>query len=210
MSAVKPNKNIFILLCLVLIPVFAFAQAAHQLSYENEAMGVKMSAPAGWFMTSGNKVQQALAKGVGDLTSLDSIKEAVKKVGVLVMFSQYEFGSPVEYNPNVALITEPLPKEYIKNVTDYANASLMNIRTMFKDVKVTTDIKVIKLGDKDAAHFAYEGTMVRGYLEMRIKSSVYLLLKDDLGYTITCTDKADHFSKNSATFESIINTLKLK
>jgi len=182
MRSLKAKKVLGVLsVMLVLLPAFIFAQEASLLSYENEAMGVKISGASGWFMTTGDKVQQALAKGVGELTSLDSIKEAVKKLGVLVTFSQYKFGSPVEYNPNVTLVSESLPAEYIKDVTEYANASLMNIKAMFKDVKITEDIKVVKLSGKDAAHFVYEGTVVRGYMEIRIKSSVYLWLKDSRG-----------------------------
>ena len=187
------NKLVFVF-CLVLMPVLIFA--ATPTSYENEALGVKISAPEGWFVTPGDKVQQTLNKGVDELKTLDSIKEAIKKVGVLVMFSQYEFGAPIEYNPNVALITEPISGGYIKSVNDYASASLMNIKTMFKDVLVIAEPKMVKLAGEDASHFIYEGSMVRGYLEIRVRSSVYLMIRDKLGYTLTCSDKAANFDNN--------------
>lgn len=201
-------KKLVFSFCLVLMPLFVFA--ATPLSYENEALGVKINAPQGWFITSGDKVQQTLNKGLDEITSLESIKEAIKKVGILVMFSQYEFGSPIEYNPNVALITEPLPSSYIKDVNDYANASLMNIKTMFKDVKIISEPKLVKLSGKDASHFIYEGSMIRGYLEIRIKSSVYLMLKDQLGYTLTCSDKVGNFDNNKEKFEAAVNSFILK
>ena len=199
-----------LVLCLALGPTFVQAKDEAPLSYENVEMGVKINCPDSWFITPGDKVQQALAKGIADLTSTESLKEAIKRVGVLVMFSQYQFGSPIEYNPNVALVTEPLSGSYIDNAMDYANASLMNIKTMFKDIKVLVDPKMIKLSGKDAAHFVYEGTMVRGYLEIRMKSSVYLFVKDKLGYTLTCTDKLDNFNNNAAKFEKAVNSLEIK
>ena len=141
---------------------------------------------------------------------LESIKEAIKKVGILVMFSEYQFGSPVEYNPSVALVTESIPEGFIKTPVDYANASLMNIRTIFKDVKVIVAPKEYKIGTRDAAHFVYEGTMVRGYLEIRIKSSAYFFIKGKIGYTLTCTDKADHYNNNAAKFSAVANSFILK
>ncbi len=202
-----------LVLLLAFFPLIASAQdqtSKASLSYENEAMGVKIIGPEGWFINSGDKVQKAAAKSINELTSLESIKEAVKKAGILVMFSEYQFGSPVEYNPSLVLVTEPIPVGYIKNSLDLASASLINIRTIFKDVKVIVEPKEYKIGTRDAAHFVYEGTIVRGYLEMRIKSSVYLSLKDNIGYTLSCTDKVEHYSKNAAKFEVAASSFIIK
>lgn len=198
---------------LVFIPLIALAQdqaTQAPLSYENEAMGIKFSGPTGWFVNSGDKVQQAATRSVSELTNLESIKEAVKKAGILFIFSEYQFGSPVEYNPSIVLVTEPIPVGYIKSSMDFANASLMNIRTMFKDVKIIVEPETSKIGTRDAVHLVYEGTIVRGYLEIRIKSSVYVFLKDNTGYTISCADKADHYSKNADKFESAVGSFIIK
>ena len=198
---------------LAFIPSIVLAQdQAPQtpLSYENVAMGIKIVGPTSWFANSGDKVQQAATKSVSEITNLESIKEAVKKAGVLVVFSEYQLGSPVEYNPSLVLVTEPIPVDYIKSPIDLANASLMNIRAMFKDVKIIVQPEASKIGTKDVAHFVYEGTIVRGYLEIRIKSSVYLFIKDNAGYTIACTDKVDHYSKNTNNFNAAVNSFIIK
>ena len=57
--------------CLVLTPVLVQAKDEAPLSYENVAMGVKINCPDSWSITPGDKVQQALSKGVADLRTLN-------------------------------------------------------------------------------------------------------------------------------------------
>ncbi|MDP2923696.1 MAG: PsbP-related protein [Candidatus Omnitrophota bacterium] len=186
------------------------AQEQKSLSYGNETMGVKISGPKGWFMTSGEKMKEIATKGLNDLNPVDSIKESVEKIGPLVAFSQFPLGSPREVNPNISLATETLPKEYIKTAMDYANASILTMKTMLKDTKVIKEPTPVTLSGKEGVSFTYEGTVVKGYLEMRIKSSIYVFVKGDLVYALAYVNQAASFDNNLKDFEESLNTFVLK
>ncbi len=202
---------------LVLISIFfclfsaaPLASAQESLTYENKAMGVRLTGPQGWFITSGDKVKSIVDKRIGDITQLESIKEATRKLGVLVVFTRYPFGSQMEFNPNIVLTTEPLVREYIKSPLDVANANILSIRTMLKDVKVITAPAAASLGGQEGAHFVYEGTRVIGYMQTRLKASAYVFVKDDTIYTLSFTAKEEDYNDNVTAFNSSIETFLLK
>lgn len=200
------------ILCLCFITSLAQGpQEQRSLIYENEAMGIKLTGPQGWSLVPGEQVQKAVSKGIGEITNLESIKESVEKLGILVAFTQQPFGSPIEYNPTIILSTESLSPEYnIKTPLDAALASVLAVKTMFKDVKIIKEPVSVTKGSIEGANFVYEGTIVRGYLETKVKSSTYIFIKDNLIYTLSFNDKADNFDNNSAAFESSYNSFVIK
>jgi hypothetical protein len=211
----KVCKGVLIIgyLCFSLSVPIALAQEQKTLTYENEAMGVSLTGPEGWYIAPGDKVQTKISQNIGDITSFQSVKEAVKKLGILAVFTFYPYGSPVEFNPSIGLTTEPMPQEYstvIKTAMDVAVSSIFGIKAMFKDTKIIKEPALITLGAREGAHFIYEGTAVRGYLELRIRCSAYMFLKENTVFTLAFTDKADNFDKNYQAFESSVNTFVLK
>jgi len=195
------------------ITQYVFAQTQEPVAYENDAMGIKITGPQGWFITPGEKAGKAASKNVDDLTNLKSIKEAIKKVGFLVIFSKYPFGSPIEFNHNIVLVVEKFPPEYpaaSKTAIGVGNANILNIKAMFKDTKIIKEPTMVIINNREGAQFIYEGTGVRGYLETRIKCSAYVFIKEDLIYTISFTDKADDFDNNVKAFEVPLNSFILK
>ena len=194
-------------------PISGWSQTSGPLSYENETMGIKLTGPEGWYITPGEKAKTAVSKSIGDITSLESIKEATKKLGILVVFSQYPFGSPKEFNPNITLTTEQIPPEYstvYKTAIDIANGNILSVKAMFKDAAIIKEPITITVDSKEGAHFIYEGTAVRGYSEIRIRCSAYIFIKDNITYTLSFTDKADNFKNNIKAFESSVNTFVFK
>ena len=209
------NSLITAALCLCSVTFLAGAQAQEQepLTYQNEAMGIKLTCPQGWFMTPGEKAKEAVAKSIADITAVESIREAYKKLGILIIFSKYPYGSPKEFNPNITLTTEEINPEYAdvtKTALDIANASIMNIKIVFKDVKLIKEPSMVTLGGREGAHFIYEATVVRGYLEVRLECSAYIFIKDNIFYTLAFTDKADEFNNSLEIFESSVNTFVLQ
>ncbi len=213
----RMNKMIKILMgtvfCLCCITKYVFAQTQDSLTYENDAMGIKIAGPEGWFITPGEKVEKAVSKAAGDLTTLESIKEGIKKLGFLIIFSKYPFGSPVEFNPTIALVTEQVPREYptaSKTAIGMGNANILTIKAMYKDAKIIKEPATVRINNKEGAHLIWEGTSVRGYLETRLECSVYIFIKDNIIYTLSFTDKAGDLDNNVNAFESSIKTFVLK
>ena len=183
------------------------------LTYENTAMGIKFSGPLGWYMNSGKEIQERTVKTMSDMTNLEVVKEAIKKVGLLVSFTQYPYGSPREFNPNITLATEPFKPEYketLKGPLDYANASVVTLKTMLKDFKIIKEPVLKSIGGSECATLTYDGTIVYGYLEIKLRFIAYIFMKDDLIYTLSFTDKADNFNNNVEAFNGSLKTFTLK
>ena len=213
----KTNKSIKFFLIVLYILFFVslgLAEIIKGFSYENEAMGVKITGPEDWYIVPGEKAQEKTAKNIDDITKLESLKESSKKVGILVVFLKYPYGSPREFNPNIVLATEKIISEYagvLKTPLDVANANIITLKMMFKDVKIIEGPMMVKLeSGLQGAHFIYEAKVVRGYLEVGIRCSVYIFLKDDIIYTLTFTDRNEDFENNIKAFESSLKTFVLK
>jgi len=205
-------KGLLIAVALFLygITSLIWVQAQEPPTYQNEAMGIKLACPPGWFMAPGEKVKEMVNKNIGDITSVESIKEAYKKLGILVVFSKYPYGSPREFNSNIALTSEEINPEYtevFKTPLDVANANLVSIKVMFKDAKVIEEPSMVTVAGREGAHFIYEGTSVMGYLELRLKCSAYVFTKDNLVYTLSFTDKVEDFDADLEAFQSAVNTI---
>jgi hypothetical protein len=189
------------------------AQGESSLIYENQELGAKIVGPEGWCASSGKEFQERARKAIGDVMPFESLKESAKNVGVLVTYSKYPIGTPVEYNPNITLSTEPLKPEYsavIKTALDYAKSSMLTMRTMLKDFKMIEEPSEATVNGRQGAYFVYEGTIVMGYLELRCKSAGYVFLKGNLVYAVTFIDKADNFNSNLEKFKSTIQSFILK
>lgn len=63
---------------------------------------------------------------------------------------------------------------------------------------------------REGAHFVFEGTLVLGYLEIRLKSSACMFIKDNLVYTLGFNDTAANFANNVKLFEDSVNSFILK
>jgi len=212
------NRSVGIatLMTLCALPVICYTQAiatelgknSEQLLYENDALGIKIVGPAGWFMSSGDKVQQIVPKGIGDITQVDAIRESVNKAGILVVFTP--FGTPKEVNPNITLTREEIPEEYkaaYKTSLDVANANIITIKVVLKDFKFITEPTAVTIGGQEAAYFVWECTRSIGFLETRLRCAGYSILKEGAIYSLVFTDSADNFDNNAELFKSIVNSL---
>lgn len=211
----KETLRVFLIITVSMLSILSFASAQEQVkksfSYENEELGVKITCPENWFMISGEQAEKAVSSVARDINELESIKEARKRLGILVTFSKYPLGSAIEFNPNIALTTEPLNADYnLKTAVDCANASVITGRMMLKDFKLITDIFTVIFGGGQGAHYVYQATMTRGYLQLKFKSSVYMFVKGNMLYTLSFTDKSEEFDNDLKAFETTVNSFIVK
>lgn len=178
--------------------------------YQNDALGIKMDCPSGWHMISGEEVTKGVREAVKDMTDSTSIKESVDKVGILVVFSSVPYGEPVEYASNITIAREPCPPDQVPDSLKYAQMSLLAIRQVFKDVKITQEPQAYNLQGVNGSVFEYGAVIVRGYLETSIRSRLFLFLKDGYGYVVSFTAKEDEFPQLVGAYNEALKTLVVK
>jgi len=178
--------------------------------YQNDILGIKIQCPEGWYIIPGTKIEKGTKATFKDIAPTSSLKESVDRVGILVVFSKVPPGEPVEYAANISLVREPINIQYIKDSLRYAKSSILTIKQVFKDVVITQQPRGCTLSGLSATNFEYEGTIVRGYLQTRIKSRVYLFLKGNFGYAITFTALKEEFPLLVNKFEEVIKTFIIK
>lgn len=185
--------------------------APTQFTYENKAMGVKLTGPEGWFIAQIKMVEKQGSKTAEYSTALESIKETTKKLGILVIFLKYPIDSPKlssEIKLHVREIS-PAESKVFKTAIDVANDTLNTIKnsTNLKDFRIIKKPTKIMLAGQDGANFIYEGTSLRiGGQEIRMKFSVYKIIKGKIIYTLSFTDTAEDFDSNLVALESSVNT----
>lgn len=192
-------------------------QIKEQPTYENEALGVKITVPEGWYIISGEKIQEILYSAIIDSTPVPE-KERIKKKAesTLVVFSQYPLSSPGD-NPGIELYTEPLKPAY-KTTMDYANAEIQSMEAAFKDFKIIKEPTLVLLDSQEGVKFMFEASMVNrpslivrgGDEEKSIRILYYIFIKNDRVCHLFCRDTADNFDNNAGRFETTVNSLVLK
>jgi len=84
------------------------------------------------------------------------------------------------------------------------------MKVMFKDAQVVEQPSLVSVAGRECAHYVYEATSVRGYLEQRLKCSIYIFVKDGIVYTLSFTDSVADFDADLAAFQYSVNSIKFQ
>ncbi len=199
-----------VLTCGVFLSVCALPARAQNapLLYENKITGLSIRGPQGWTMTAGDKLQAMISKSLYDVTQDDKMSQ---KIGVLVLFTKYPlFRSPGASNPSISLVGELVNLSTFKSIAGYANDYLATLKAALMEVKVLKRPRSVKINGIEGVNFMYEGTMDSGKGPLTLRYLVYLLFKDNICYTISCSDRPEYFKNGLKAFESCAKTFTLR
>jgi len=179
--------------------------------YKNEALGITIIGPLGWFVAHSDEAQKIVSQAIGENRSVESVEEPSLKIGVLVTFSKFPLGTAAQANPTITLSSEALPQSYnIKTTLDYANINILLTRKMLKDFELIKEPKLVNLNGREGIVFMHEGTVIKGNREIRIRMLSYVFLKNDIAYSLNFADKPDTFSENLAIAQTALNSFILE
>ena len=112
------------------VSVNAYGKVVGQ-DYINEHFGLKLPIPEGWHIAS--EQSQAVADEIGKEMFSDetnAMTEATEHLyATALMITEYEFGAPVEFNPNISVMIENVSAfPGIKTTDDYLAAARLNLK----------------------------------------------------------------------------------
>ncbi|MDD5477879.1 MAG: hypothetical protein PHG87_06765 [Candidatus Omnitrophica bacterium] len=190
------KKKIFIIsgffFLLFLSSAIAQDQSKRPFTYENKELGIRITGPQGWFATS----------------------KETNRSGPLVVFSPNPLNSPNECF--ISLVAGPLALTKFKTPLEVANAQVLSLKTIFKDLKIIKEPAIFTHDGQEGVNFIFEGGKdisvgdYKGRLESNLKNSVYIFIKNNTAYFLYCSGTTANFDDNLKEFQATVSSLVLK
>jgi len=123
-------------------------------------------------------------------------------MGTTVVGLRPEKGDKEEFRENVNVVVEDLSKPW--TLKDYVKANLTNMQKLLTDFKVV-DRGTTTLNGATAEWMTYYHRMG----SYKLKVVVYMLVRSNRGYVITCSSVPDKFAHWESTFQGVANSFTL-
>ncbi|MGB2754571.1 MAG: hypothetical protein WBD75_10330 [Phycisphaerae bacterium] len=121
---------------------------------------------------------------------------------VVIALSPAE-GADDAFRENVNVVVEALPSPM--TLDEYFNLSMANLRKLLTEAR-QPEIADARIGGEAAKQVVYQTTMG----QIRVKSMLYVAVKGQRGYAVTCSATPDSFDAYKARFEEIAGTFRFE
>lgn len=204
----KKIKKIFIItsvFCLFLSFASAQEQLKKSFSYDNEALGVKIIAPSGWYIIPADRMEEVFVKGRYDSLNFKSIQETTQRTGALVVFFHPSF------NSTITLTARPNTEQQdVKTSLDVANTYMKNKGSLGKDATIIEDPAVINIGNKTGAHFTFKRAESKNINGPEMVYSTYIFMKDNIVFGLVLKYQEGNPDNYTGALEYALNSLVIK
>ena len=205
------KKYIFVsIFCVVFLLLFVgwIKVRMSRLTYENKAMGVKITGPAGWYMFTEEKDSGGYIEYV---EKPESFKENIVKEGTLIIFSNDPIFYETVGGANTLLYLEA--KKFTSNDPPDKRTPMEVAKKYISleeadKIKLDEEPRTITLSGKKGVTFTYT-TPEAGPLPS-IKETAYAFVKGDTAYIIDFLCDASVYDNLIKDVESSVNSFTLK
>jgi hypothetical protein len=173
-------------LCLWNVVSFVWPQSQGLPTYENEAMGIKLIGPEGWYMKKTSPPEENL--------------------GVFVIFSRYPLSSKEDDNPQIYLYAKIVTKE--RNPLEYFDYNIKSSKIM--KCNIIKEPILTKINNKECAHYIFETSSLNNNIVVTARHSQYVFMKNNFFYILFYSSKSEYFDKYLNEFEKTVNSFILR
>lgn len=150
--------------------------------WTNEAYGLEMSLPSGWYLTSAPAVfEQMKAAGIEATSARADSKEIMRKVGFLVMISERPFGKPD--NANLVVAVEELPRAMSSE--EYGRAAREALSIAIPSIQFVKSPESAILAGEEAVHFDTLTPFESGGENVHVRQRMFMLVRREQAFIFT-------------------------
>ena len=124
-------------------------------------------------------------------------------MGTVVIALSPAQGADDAFRENVNVTVEALPTP--RTLDEYCNLSMANLKSLLSAGQ-EPEVSDTTLGGEKAKRVVYQATMG----QIGVKGVLYVAVKGDRGYAITCSATPDSFDAYKAQFERIVGTFRFE
>ena len=128
-------------------------------------------------------------------------KENVMGTVVIALSPTEGADDPFRENVNVTVETLPSPMD----LDEYFNLSMTNLKKLLTETR-QPEVTDTTLGGEKAKRVVYQTTMG----QIGVKGMLYVVVKGNRGYALTCSAAPDSFDAYKARFEEIVGTFRFE
>jgi len=124
-------------------------------------------------------------------------------MGTVVMALSPTEGADDPFRENVNVVVEALPSPM--TLDEYCNLSMTNLKKLLA-VGQEPEVSDATLGGGKAKQVVYQTTVG----QIGVKGALYVVVKGNRGYALTCSATPDSFDAYQARFEEIVGTFRFE
>lgn len=184
------------------------AQAA-MASYHDPVFGYTISYPEEYHFTNDPKFTRR-AINLAKESNPDLSQLMTENIGLQFFIFRFKIGTPVDFNPNINVVTEKIPDGMKLTTKEYFDISMQQLPRMLRKVKIIEPGKPIQVNGVEfyRASYTHEQALMGQTLKARVLQYFYLQSETNIAYVITFSDLTKSYEKNVADMEKVMQTFQ--